>query len=240
MQKVADVVIWNAAYSKGMEQFHNDDVKSKRFADRMVIRTQGSGNFQERTPVEQGTISKNVNQTELVKAFSLFLVYFAAKNNVIYEAIKSNKKKSTVRGASKLASDLALAFVWETILVMLIKGTWPDEDEEFEDKISKIAEEIVSTTTAGVPLVREFVSSARGFAGGGTLASFSKDVARNFTQFKQGELDEGLAMTTAKVIGVAAHIPTGQPIKTIRAINKKNNGDDVAIMEYILGPKFED
>lgn len=235
LQRVTDVVTWQAAYSKGMKDFHNNDKKAREFADRMVIRTQGSGNFHERTPVERGTISKGISQTEMVRSFSLFINFFAAKMNILYEKTKKTNLKDPKQFID-LASNIVLLFVVETAVAMLMRDRFPDDDEENED-IKALAKETASTFFQGVPIVREAITSARGFDAGGAIGAFAGNIGDMLNAMGEEEIDDSFWKSSARVFGTLTHLPAGQAIKSGRAFQKAEEGDDVSLPEYFLGPK---
>ena len=240
MQKLVDTWVWLAAKDKGMTTFKNDENQAIEYADRMVIRTQASGNFQERTSLERGTITSKVRQTELVRTFTALISYFMAKTNVAYE----RTKKTNFRNPGQVvgwATDMALLYVVEAALVGLLRGAWPDAEEE--DDYGKavalnLAKEGLNTLFAGVPMVREFASEAQGFRGGGVFSSFIADVGKVTTQISQGEIDSALIRSANNIGGTLFKYPSSQINKFGKLLELQAEGEDVEWVEWIMGPKF--
>lgn len=240
-QRVVDFVTWIAAKRRGLEQFDGDDAKSTEFADRMVARTQGSGNFQERTAFERGTLSKDIRQTELIKAWSLFLNYFAAKLNVAYERTTTTRFRNPLQ-AAHWAVDMALLFFVEGLLATVIREGLPSDDDDdgslADDFAWTAAWEGVKGFSAGIPIVRELTSRAEGFATGGSIGSVIDKGARAAEQISQGELDKALVTSVNSVLGVLFQYPTSQINKAISAFHEDMQGEDVGLIDYIMGPTY--
>ena len=239
-QRFVDTWTWIAAKQAGLKEFNNDETLSTQFADRTVIRSQASGNFQERTAFERGSISSKTRQTELVRTFTALISYFMAKTNVTYERTKKTNFHNPGQVVS-WASDMALLYVVEASLVGLIRGQWPDKDEEdnYGAAVAKyIAGEGLNTLFAGVPLIREFSSEAGGFRGGGVFSSVLGDFRKVVEQVGQGEIDKALINSANNLLGILLQYPAGQIGKTGRAIALSAEGEDVSILEFLMGPKW--
>ena len=239
-QRFVDTWTWIAAKEAGLREFNNDESLATQFADRTVIRSQASGNFQERTAFERGSISSKTRQTELVRTFTALISYFMAKTNVTYERTKKTNFRNPGQVVS-WATDMMLLYVVEAALVGLIRGQWPDEDEEdnYQVAVGKyIAGEGLNTLFAGVPLVREFVSEAGGFRGGGVFSSVIKDFGKLTEQVAQGEIDQALITSANNLGGILLKYPAGQLSKTGRAIALSAEGEDVDVIEFLMGPKW--
>ena len=240
MQRFVDTWTWIAAKEAGLREFENDEAKAIQFADRTVIRTQASGDFQERTPFERGSVSAKARQTELIRTFTALISYFMAKTNVTYERTKKTNFRNPGQVVS-WATDMALLYVVEAALVGLIRGHWPDFDEEEDYTLALtkyLAGEATSTAIAGVPMIREFVSEAGGFRGGGVFSSVIGDFGKVAEQVSQGEIDKSLITSANNLGGILFKYPAGQLGKTGRAIALAAEGEDVGALEFIMGPKF--
>ena len=240
VQRFVDTWTWIAAKEAGLTEFNNDEALATQFADRTVIRTQASGNFQERTSFERGSISSKTRQTELVRTFTALISYFMAKSNVTFERTKKTNFRNPGQVVS-WATDMMLLYVVEAALVGLIRGQWPDEDEEdnYGAAVSKyLASEGLNTLFAGVPLIREFSSEAGGFRGGGVFSSVVKDFGKLTEQVGQGEIDKALITSANNLGGILFKYPAAQLGKTGRAIALANEGEDVSPLEFLMGPKW--
>ena len=240
VQRFVDTWTWIAAKEAGLQEFNNDEVLSTQFADRTVIRSQASGNFQERTAFERGSISSKTRQTELVRTFTALISYFMAKSNVTYERTKKTNFRNPGQVVS-WATDMVLLYMVEAALVGLIRGQWPDAEEEdnYQAAVGKyIAGEGLNTLFAGVPLIREFSSEAGGFRGGGVFSSVIEDFGKVTEQVGQGEIDRALLTSANNLGGILFKYPASQINKTGRAIALSAEGEDVEWIEFLMGPKW--
>ena len=241
-QRFVDTWTWLAAKRDGMRRFENDEARAVEYADRMVIRSQASGNFQERTAFERGSINPKVRQSELVRAFTALISYFMAKNNVAYERTKKTNFKNPGQVIG-WATDMMLLYVVEAAIVGIIRGAWPDEDEAGEEYgpqvLAYLGAEGANSLFAGIPMVREFVSEAAGFRGGGVFSSVVADVAKVTDQIGQGEIDQALLTSANNLGGTLFKYPSGQINKTARALALEAEGEDVSWIEYFMGPQFD-
>ena len=242
MQRFVDTWAWLAAYDKGMGQFSNDVSKAMEIADRTVIRSQASGNFNERSAIERGTISGKLQQTEMVRTWTGLISYFIAKNNVAYELTRKTNFK-TIGGIVDWAANMLMLYALEATMVGLIRGQFPDkedEDENYGIEVAKyIGGETINALFGGVPVIREFVSEARGFNGGGIIGSVIDDAGKVFEQIGQGEIDQGLITAANSLGGTLFHYPSSQINKTGRAFNLAAQGKDVEFIEFLMGPKWK-
>ena len=239
-QRFVDTWTWIAAKEAGLTEFNNDEDLAIQFADRTVIRSQASGNFQERTPFERGSISTKTRQTELIRTFTALISYFMAKTNVTFERTKKTNFRNPGQVVS-WASDMVLLYVVEAALVGLIRGQWPDEEEEddYGKAVAKyLAGETLNTMIAGVPGIREFASEASGYRGGGVFSSVIGDFGKLTEQITQGEIDQALLTSANNLGGVLFKYPASQISKTGRAISYAQEGEDVEWIEFLMGPKW--
>ena len=238
LQRFVDTWTWLAAYNAGMGNFVNDVGKARQYADRMVIRSQASGNFQERTALERGTVNSALRQTEWVRSFTALASYFMAKTNVAYTRTKRTNFRNPISIGNWLF-DIMNLYVVEAMLVSILRGYWPDEDDDAGDVLGHIAGEGVNSLFAGVPLVREFVSEAAGFRGGGTFGALIGDFGKATEQVAQGEFDEALFKSINNIGGTLFKYPSSQINKTVSAINRAADGEDVDWIEFLVGPSYQ-
>jgi hypothetical protein len=249
-QKFVDIITWLGAKRQGLELFNGDDKAATKHADRAVARTQGSGNFQERTAFERGTINKSVRNTEAVRAWSLFLNYFAAKLNVAYERTKVAGKSGALNpvnspiGFLNYASDIFMLYFAEALIISIAEGVFRGDDEEDEEdaKMEMTKDALwggIKSFSSGVPVAREVTSAVDGFATGGAVGSFFTKVAKAGEQISQAEADEAMVKSINSVLGILFKYPTSQVHKTGQAIYDEYNEEDVELIDYLLGPKFD-
>jgi hypothetical protein len=241
-QRWVDVVTWLAAKKKGMEQFDGDEAKAIELADRMVVRTQASGIFGERTPLERGSISPRIRQSELVRAFTPLISYFMAKTNITIEQTKkadlTKFDKQLPFRALSWASDMVLLYTVEALLAGLIRNQWPDDDDD-ESFVEYAGKETINSVLGGIPIIREFGSEVMGFRGGSVYSKFIEQAGRAVEQVGQGEADMALFKAMNNTFGILFKYPSSQINKTVEALVKHNQGEEVEAMEFIMGPRFE-
>jgi len=242
-QRFVDVVTWMGAKRQGMKMFDGDTAKATTHADRMVARTQGSGNFHERTNFERGTISKSVRNTEVVRNWSMFLSYFAAKVNVTYERTAKMKKNWRANPLEIIdyAVDMGLLFMVEGVAAGILRNGMDDDDENNWEELGMMAvKESLNSYTAGLPLVREIATAAAGFDTGGAIGGFASNLTKMAQQVGQGEMDAQLARSSMNVIGVVLKLPSSQPFKTTEALLQDwDMYDEASWWEYLSGVKKE-
>jgi hypothetical protein len=238
-QQFTDTVTWLAAKRKGMFEFKGDEKMARDYADRMVIRTQASGNFHERTQLERGTWDAKHRQTELVRMWTLFVSYFMAKTNVAYEQVHKTSWKDPW-AAANVATNLALLYVVETLLADLIRGYGPeDEDEDgldMQDWARYFVPATLGTMAAGLPLARELTQEAQGFRGGGLMGSLSKDVSRVIDQLSKEEWDASLYKSLNNLAGPLVPYPSSQVNKTVEGVAGWFGENDFNIFDAVMGP----
>ena len=235
MQRMVDVITFNAAYSQKMKEI-NDHDKAVLHAERMVVRTQSSGVFGDRSSFERGTLSIKSRQSELTRSLTPLMSYFITKNNLAFEQInKTNYKKPG--DVVKLVADLMMLYTFEALIAGAMLNRLPDE--ESDEGIAEFAAlETIKSVGAGVPLIREFMSEAQGFRGGGIISQFPLELVQAMNQISQGEFDAALVTQVNDVGGQLFHYPSGQINKFIRTATTDEEIEDWR--EYLLGPKWKD
>lgn len=238
MQGMVDTITWMAAKKKGLEDFNGDNLKANRFADRIVAQSQASGIFGERTAVERGSADKRIGQTEALRAFTLFLSYFLAKNNIAIQRTKQTRFRNPGE-ALKWARDMAMLFFVESMLAAFLYGEF-SEDDELTDIAVASALKSGSTFVNGIPIVGGIAAELEGFRGGGSIATIIGDIAKAAEQIEQGEADLALFKAVNNVGGTFLHYPSGQINKTVDAILKDRIDENVEAIHYFLGPDYSE
>jgi hypothetical protein len=237
-QAHTDTITWLAAKRQGMEKFDGDNQLANDFADRAVARSQASGIFGERTPFERGSFSPTVRQTELIRSFTPFMSYFAAKINVAYERTKRTNFRNPFE-AMKWARDMLMLTIIEASIAAVIQNRWPDEDDD-ESFVTFAVAEGAHNILAGVPILRDVSGVLQGFRGGGTpRGALLEDFAKAAKQASQGEVDEALLKSINNVGGVLFHYPSAQINRSFSAAIRHANDEDILAHEFLLGPKFK-
>lgn len=204
--------------------------KANEYADNMVARSQSSGVFGLRTPIERGTTARRYQQNEVVKALIPFMSYFLAKANIAYERIAKTNPRAPVE-VIYLILDLFILTVPEQLIYAWLMGDWPEDEDDLP---GFAAWQITKSAAAMFPGVRDMVSFAEGFTGGGVTASVANQAGNFLKQATQGELDAALVKAAARVTGTFARIPgTAQGVATGSAIAEESENP----MDYLRGPQ---
>ena len=232
MQGVVDSISWNAGYRKGLKKFGNE-ADAIQYADRVVTQSQASGILGDRTPLERGTVGQGVQQKESIKMFMNFMSYFMSKANI---AISQYKKTNFANPLefTNFVINMGMIFTVEAFAAALIRNQL-DEDEPL---LTQAAELTGYTVLGSIPGGSMLSAEFQGFRGGSAITTTAKEVGQLFTQVKQGEWDQGLAMNALDVLGIWKKLPTGQIKKTLSAKAKAEEGYDVHWSEYLLGPQY--
>ena len=247
VQSIVDTITWMAAESKGMEMFGGDVVRARMYADDVVSRAQGSGEFIDKNPLQRGTLGDNVRQSEWIKATTTLMGYMMAKGNAAYEVTRKTNFKSP-RQVLKWMADMAMLFTVEGLIVNAIRGGLPDDDDDDGSRIDDMAEfvlvDTLSTFFGTIPGLSTMVSEFRGYDSGGVLASAwaaYAGLAKQLTPNADGEveMDKAVVKAAVKTAGVTFGVPSSQANKTIDAIAADADGRDVSPYEYLTGPKKE-
>lgn len=242
VQGVVDTVTWLAAEQAGMAQFGGDVARARAYADDVVTRAQGSGEFIDKNPMQRGTLGDNVRQSEFIKATTMLLGYMIAKGNLAYAQTGKTNFKSP-RQAAKWAMDMIMLFSIEGIITAAITGKLPKEDEDDDGLVDEMAEWILKDTMASffgsLPGGSVFVSQARGYDTSGVVATAFKTIFDLKEQAAQGEMDRGVIKAAVNVTGILFGIPSSQINKAVDALAARADGRDVSPYEYLTGPSKE-
>ena len=243
MQKVqfyaVDLPTWLGAYEKALVDTEQDEAASIAAADRAVARSQASGIFSDRTPIERGTLSPTVRQSDFVRMFTALGSYMFAKANVAYE----RTGKTDFTDPSEVFSyvvDMVLLFTIEAVLYNAVKGSLPgmgDDDDEDENWAQFLAKETALSVMSTLPFVRDLASPFQGFSGGGSYGSITESLVKPFVQASQGELDKPLFKSTVDAGGMLLHLPSTQLNRILDAEWRRRDGEDVSPIEYIMGKR---
>src|SRR3546814_1752133 len=67
IQRTVDVSTWLAAEAKGLELFGGDVDRARSYADDVIVRAQATQEFVDKTPLQRGTLSDSVRQSEYIQ-----------------------------------------------------------------------------------------------------------------------------------------------------------------------------
>ncbi len=230
-QQVVDAATWLGAYSKGQEKFAGNLEKARDFADGVVKTSQASPLLTDRSGLERGTTSERKRQSELVRMlWTTMASYMYAKANVATQRTRETNFRSPKQVAA-WAGDMALLFVVETMLVAVMRGTWPDDEEDIPGFVGR---ETLFTVLAGFPGIREVTTEVQGFRGGGSLAAFIQAAGRLVTETSDDDASPQDFKAINDVGGIIFRYPSKQINRTVDALIRDIEGEDVAPIDYIM------
>ena len=230
-----DAPTWHSAYLKALDDGHDDGAAST-LADHAVKRSQGSGLIADRGMMERGRTNSTA-RSEMPKLFTALGSYMFAKFNVAYE--RTAKVKSPADLLS-WASDMALLFAFEAVTGMIIRGNWPDDDDEVPEAILK---ETALSALGTFPFVRDAASILQGFGGGGASASVldlgvaQPLIAAGEVFFGGEEVDRKHLETLSNMAGIWLHLPSAQTNRILKALLEEDLSirDDPDFMVAVMG-----
>lgn len=246
VQGLVDTVTWLAAEQAGMAKFGNDVGRARAYADDVVTRAQGSGEFIDKSPLQRGTLGDNVRQTEWIKATTALQGYMIAKGNLAYEQTRKANLRNP-RQAMKWAADMVMLFSVEGLLTAALTAKLPkdDEDDGLLDDLGEFAiKDALATFFGVIPGGGVLVDQFRGYDSSGVVAGAWRAYAELVEKLTPGEdgqvsLDKGVTKAAVSAAGVTLGLPSTQVNKTIDAIAARSDGRDVSPYEYLTGPKKE-
>jgi hypothetical protein len=118
-----DMPTWLAGYRQALDQGKSEK-DAIAHADRIVARAAASGNFSDRTPIERGTLSRNVRQNDVVRLFTALGSYMFAKFNVAYEQTRQTQFTDP-RQVLSWTTDMVMLFTVEAVLAAMVRGQLP-------------------------------------------------------------------------------------------------------------------
>jgi hypothetical protein len=231
-----DMPTWLAGYRHALDQGKSEP-DAIAHADRIVARAAASGNFADRTPIERGSLSRNVRQNDVVRLFTALGSYMFAKFNVAYEKTRQTEFNDP-RQVLSWTSDMVMLFTVEALLAAAVRGQlpWGDDDDDEEDGWAEFLAKQTAFSVAGtLPFVRDIASGVQGFSGGGAYGSIMDTIARPIFQASQGEVDKALIKSMVDVGGLFFHVPSTQINRFVDATWRQAEGDDVSPIEFIMG-----
>ncbi|MGL4317111.1 MAG: hypothetical protein ACRCTL_10945, partial [Pseudomonas sp.] len=222
-QMFMDAVTWMGAYEKGMSM----DLVGQElvtYADQRVVEASGSGVFADRAAMERGTLSRQTRQNELVRGLTMLSGYMIRKMAIARRRTGETSFKD-IGQAMNWAVDMALLFTVEGLMVALVKGNIPDDEDDPEEWASTAAWETFASVGSGLPpFGRPIITGIQGFGGGtSSIDIFAEQFGNAVTQAKQGDPDVTAAKAVIAMIGTATKTPG---IATNRVIDWLDRADD--------------
>jgi hypothetical protein len=243
-QLLADIPAWLAGYEQAMDAMRRqgpaaiDEEKAFRLADQLVLDSQGGGSIKDMAEIQRGG-----------PAMRAWLTFYSYANLVFQQTRRIHGRTDYQSPASvaKALSDLSLVYVapaiGTTVLAAILKGAWPDDEEEW---FWAIAGESMSTAMGTMAVVRDVSTIARaltdadtavrGYEGpAGTRVLVS--VVRAAQQVEQGEIDAALARSLNSVAGTVFRYPASQAQRTAEGVAALIEDRTQNPLALIFGPK---
>lgn len=231
-QAIADVPTWLGAYEKAIANNESEE-RAVALADQAVVDAQGGGQQKDLAAIQRGG--------PLMKLFTNFYSFFNTTWNLAVERTKATAAKPSPQAVAGLAVDYALLFtvpaiageVMRILLDVSLGGEPPDE-EEVAKRLAAAQVSYLLGTLVGLREVGGAFGGAMGYSGPAgnrffaSLTDFGKQVA-------QGDLDRPLVKKATDVVGILAHLPSGQINRSVDGIMALIEGDTVNPAAILLG-----
>ncbi|MEJ3621041.1 hypothetical protein [Brachymonas wangyanguii] len=230
MQLIADVPTWWGAYDKAIDQGLSEE-QAVRMADQAVIESQGGGQTKDLAAVQR-------NHPFL----TMFYSYFSVTYNLMAESTASTNWRSPASIAGWMGDMAMLAVIpamGPSLLLMLLKGEGSDDDDLATWGKRLLGWQAGYLMSAVVGL-REASGMMAGYdyTGPAVTRAFV-DAGGLMKQAQQGELDEGLALSSVRLTGTLLGLPTTQAIRSYRGWKAWDEGD-APITSLLVGPPAQD
>lgn len=230
MQLIADVPTWWGAYDKAIDQGLSEE-QAVRMADQAVIESQGGGQTKDLAAVQRDH-----------PILTMFYSYFSGTYNLMAESTASTNWRSPASIAGWMGDMAMLAVIpaiGPSLLMMLLKGEGSDDDD-----LATWGERLLSWQAAylmgAVVGLREASGLVAGYDYTGPAVSrVFVDIGGLMKQAQQGELDEGLAIASARLTGTLFGLPATQAIRSYRGWKAWDEGD-APITSLLVGPPARD
>jgi len=226
MQLVADVPTWIGAFEKAQAE-GNDEAKSVALADQAVIDSQGGGQ------------TKDLSAVQRAHPFlAMFYSYFSSTYNLAAESTAKTdfRKPAAVAGwMGDMALLMVIPALAPNLLMALLRGEAGDDDwwDKLPATLAKWQAGYLLSTMVGV---REISGLIEGFAYSGPPAGrVLVDAGKLVTQVKQGEIDEGLAAASVRLLGSTTGIPSTQIVRSARGWSAWADGE-APVTSVLVGP----
>jgi hypothetical protein len=226
VQSMVDTPVWMGAYeAEGGAMNHEEAVQA---GDRAVRLSQMAGGAKDLAVVQQNAMMK------------LFLVVYS------YSSLLWNRNVNLAKGAgsAKTAEEfgtLAIRFImlntFPALLAGLIKGQWPDDDEE-ESFLAYAAIQSLLSVSSGVPLVRDFtagIASPFGYGGSTAVGQQFEDLIKVINS----KTPETLSVATVSAMGSLFGLPSVQINRTLKTMMDEDIEAEVSlefIQALLMGP----
>lgn len=242
-QRLVDVVTFLGAEAKGLDLFDNDLEKARAYAYDAVERAQGSMEFAGKNALQRGTLSSNIRQSEGVKSTTFMQAYMMAKGQILYLRTRNTDYKDPAQ-VLRLTAHILHLFVWEAMALTLLRGGWPDDEDEDDLWLDDFGAWIGKETALGMagthPALAFLTSQLRGFTPRTTEQAASKAFGDVIRVANDPDADlRRRAKATSTAMGAAWGYPSSQTNVAIDALWRAREGEDVPVQDYLVRPPEE-
>ena len=131
-QRIVDVATFLGAEVKGMELFDNDQVKARAYAFDVVERAQGSNDFVGKNALQRGTAGQERPPVRVGEGLHVHARLHDGEGPDRLPARRAHRLRKPAE-VIRLTADVLHLFVWEVMAITLLRGGWPDDDDEDGD-----------------------------------------------------------------------------------------------------------
>ena len=232
---LVDLPTWHAAYSKGMEQW-GDEQRAFRYADWAVENIQGSGATKDMASLMR-------NQSEAFRMFTMFMTFFSSLWNMERDLVQG--ARAGRYSVTSVAAKAMFYFVLPVLTEELMRNGLPDDDDD-DSYVQKMLLATATYPAQSVPVLRDMVNGSLGeyrYNPSPVLGVIEQGIrtipemaARGFTD---EEITKGQWKGGTKFVGAALGIPgvnqawsTGEHLYQVM-----KEGEDLALQRMLYGPE---
>lgn len=219
-QMGVDLPTWWGGYTKGLREFHGDEIRAAEYADSVVRMAQGSGSTKDLARVQRGG--------PLLRLTTMFYSCFNTFYNLAARRFTSLRKDHSPAAVFQAANTALLLWFVPSVLGELAVGRGPDDDEEWENWMGM---QILQYPFQAVVGIRELASGIFGEYGYQITPAESAPTAlvkwfKAVNKALEEEDAEKLARPTAEAVGYLFGLPMKQPIITVGNVWDYVTGND--------------
>ena len=219
LDAVVSYATWIASYDQAIDQ-GKSDADAITFADMIVRETQSSGMAKDLAEIQRGG--------ETSKLFTAFYTFFAAYQNMVFDAYQNTKVKAVTDGKLAATAYAANQFFWlvaaPSLLSAAILDGGPEDDEEWWSWASKI---VAGYGFSGLVGIRDLAGGLTSDFGYSAPPAFRavETVADALKRGASGDIEnEAFWRSTVMGLGYLTHMPSRQMWRGIESITELNDG----------------